>query len=239
VKWVTLLASCSVSLLCQSVSVYSEFARIDASGEVIAPAQPREILSPAIVRNGFTSFQVVVQMRKGTPYLLYIGENPLHATAVALYRRTEDHLESVELPYQGDSTQVFWLDLRTDRDAPVRRIKIEPQLIISTAESDLGWISYPMEVRVVEATVPGGAAAPGYDAPVLAMKNFVCGTQGSATLQGSDAARLHFRNAQQDVAMAARASKDELRHVMGGCDAGVPDDPEWYLRVRDYLFRMR
>src|SRR5260370_42579381 len=45
----------------QPLSVYSEFARIDAKGNVTSPESPREILSPALARNAFATFQVVVQ----------------------------------------------------------------------------------------------------------------------------------------------------------------------------------
>jgi len=44
---------------------------------VVAPEHPREILSPAIARNAFASFQVVVQVAKGARYTLHIGQNPM------------------------------------------------------------------------------------------------------------------------------------------------------------------
>ena len=46
-----------------------------------------------------------------------------------------------------------------------------------------------------------------------------------------------FRNAQQDVVLAAAGSmplRDEMKKAMGGCNA-PPADPEFYLRLRDYL----
>src|SRR5262249_49797375 len=139
-KWGVLLA---LPLAAQSLRVYSEFARIDASGEVLAPGRPREILSPALVRNGFTSFQVVVRVKKDTPYWLYIGQNPENAVRVTIYRESRDRLEKVDLPVQGFATQVFWMDVWTDGIAPVRRIKIEPELNVGG-----DWIVYPMEARV-------------------------------------------------------------------------------------------
>ena len=146
----------AVPLLAQSVAVYSEFARIDPSGEVTAPAQPREILSPAVARNAFTSFQVVVRVPKGTPYWLYIGENPMTPRKSRCIAAVGDRLEPVDLPYQGESTQVFWLDLWLDRRrarAPHQdRAAIEPD-----GSTPIGWLTYPMEVRVMEATVPEGA----------------------------------------------------------------------------------
>jgi len=234
VKWGLLVSACALPLLSQSVIVYSEFARIDASGEVTAPAHPREILSPGVVRNGFTSFQVVVRVPRGTPYWLYIGENPMHAAKVTLYRAVGENLEPVDLPYQGDSTQTFWLDLRLDGDAPVRRIKIEPQLSLSGSDTDLGWITYPMEVRVMDAKIPNVAALSEWY-----MKTFLCGPAAQPKLEDSPAQPFHSRNERQDIALAEKASKPDLLRLAGGCDASHTDDPEWYLRIRDYLFRMR
>jgi hypothetical protein len=234
VKCGLLVSIFALPLLSQSVSVYSEFARISPAGEVIAPAAPREILSPAVVRNGFTSFQVVVRVPKDTPYWLYIGENPMHAAKVTLYRAAGENLEPVDVPYKGDSTQTFWLDLWLDGDAPVRRIKIEPQLSLSVSDSDLGWISYPMEVRVMDAKIPGVAARSEWY-----MKTFLCGPAAQLEREDSPALPFHSRNERQDIALAEKAPKPDLLHVAGGCEASHADDPEWYLRIRDYLFRMR
>ena len=142
------LLSASSAAWAQSLRVYSEFAQIDATGKVTAPAEPREILSPAIARNAFSSFQVVVDVPSGTPYQLYVAQNPENAVEVTLYRENGDKLEKVEQPVSGDATQVFWMDLWTARDAPVQRIKVEPQLHVNN-----DWVIYPMEARVMEATV--------------------------------------------------------------------------------------
>ena len=135
----------------QPLRVYSEFAKIDAAGRVTAPAEPREILSPAIARNAFSSFQVVVDVPRGTSYQLYVAQNPENAVEVTLYRENGEKLERVEQPVSGNATQVFWMDLWTARDAPVARIKVEPQLHVNN-----DWVIYPMEARVMEATVPDG-----------------------------------------------------------------------------------
>ena len=50
---------------------------------------------------------------------------------------------------------------------------------------------------------------------------------------------MRYRNANQDVALAATAPKDELKKLFGACDAPLSPDPEWYLRIRDYLLRLR
>ncbi len=209
-----------VSMSAQSVRVYSEFARINPSGEVTAPAQPREILSPAIVRNGFTSFQIVVQVEPGTPYSLYVGQNPEDAVRVTVYRESGDNLEPVELPVEGKSTQVFWMDVWTARNAPVRRVKVEPQLNVNQ-----DWIVYPMEVRVMDALVPDERPAVG-----------LCGSAGAKS--GNTLAAASLRNAGQDASLALRLPKPELEKLKAQCES-PPNDPESYLKIRDYLFRMR
>ncbi len=208
----------------QSLRVYSEFARIDASGQATAPAAPREILSPAIVRNGFTSFQIVVQAPKDTPYWLYIGQNPDDAVRVTMYRESGEKLEKVTLPFQGSPTEVLWMDLWADRSAPVRRIKVEPELNVNG-----DWIIYPMEVRVMDATVPEAATT------ATSIRAMFCNKPDG--VPASDLSRMHLRNAQQDVALSTRVPREELRRL-GACDASS-DNPEWYLKIRDYLFRMR
>jgi hypothetical protein len=220
----------------QPLSVYSELARIDATGKVVAPETPREILSPALARNAFTSFQVVVQVPKGTQYQLYIAQNPENSVRVTLYRENGDRLVLVNPPVEADSTQVFWMDVWTDRSAPVERIKVEPQLHVNS-----DWVIYPMEGRVMNATVPDGKWPQGLSTPAEVMRSFVCTSRLSvATPQGTEATipALRFRNAQQDLALAAKVPKAELQQRFGPCAAPVPADPEWYFRIRDYLFRL-
>jgi hypothetical protein len=218
-----------------SVRVYSELARINPLGEVTAPENPREILSPALARNAFTSFQMVVDVPKGTHYELEVGQNPADAVRVTVYREIGDRLEPAEPPYQGDATQVFWMDVWTDRAAPVRRIKIEPELRVNE-----DWIIYPMEGRVMDAVVPEGPWPEGSTGPADVMKSFLCGTKLETAAPGASAlARLRFRNAQQDVALARKTPQEPVQKLAGACGTPAPADPEWYLRIRDYLFRVR
>jgi hypothetical protein len=238
-KWALVMLLAAVASLAQSLRVYSEFAEINAQGEVVAPESPREILSPSIVRNGFTSFQVVIQAPKGTPFTLHVGQNPADAVKVTMYRTASGRPEPVDLPYQSESTQVLWMDLWTDRDAPVRRVKVEPQLFI-----DGDWVVYPMEARVVEATVPDDgivrqvASKPLEATPWEAMRNFLCGGKPAGG-PSSDSTGPHFRNARQDLALAAKAPKEEFQKLFGACATPPPSNPESYLRIRDYLLRLR
>src|SRR5262249_26085557 len=151
-------------------------AKIGADGNVIAPETPREILSPALVRNGFTSFQVVVQVPRGTQFELYIAQNPENSVKTTLYRQNGERLEPVSIPSEGDSTQIYWLDVWTDRTAPVQRIKIEPQLHING-----DWVIYPMEGRIMNGAVADGKWPTGTALPTEVMHGFLCGTKLSAT----------------------------------------------------------
>jgi len=210
----------------QSIGVYTEFAQIDKAGKVTAPETPREILSPAVVRNGFTSFQVVVEAPAEAKWWLFVGQNPEKSFKVTMYRESGDLLESVDLPVQSQGTQVFWMDVWTDGRASVQRVKLEPELNIND-----DWVLYPIEARVVEATAPQGPA------PAASTREYICGSPASgAALKGP-----RLRNSEQDVKLMAAhfEAKEDIKKLLGGCDAEVPTDPEWYLRIRDYLFRLR
>jgi hypothetical protein len=158
----------AVAAQAQTVQVYSEFARLSESGEVLAPEEPREILSPVVPRNAFTTFQVAVQVPQGTKYHVFIGQNPEGAVKATLYRRGGEKLEAVGLPYEGTVPQVFWLDVWVDESAPVRRVKIEPQVFVNG-----DWVTYPMEVRVSEVAAPVGAKTNSLQ-PWDAMQLYLC-----------------------------------------------------------------
>jgi len=228
-------ASFSTGAWGQPLSVYSEFARIDDSGKVTAPESPREILSPMLARNAFTSFQIVVEAPKGTTYKLDVAQNPENAVKVTLYRETGDRLAPVDLPVDGDGTQVFWMDVWRDGDSAVERIKVEPQLHLND-----DWIIYPMEGRVMEAMVPRGSLPPGTAAPSDVMRAFLCAADELPAGAAGDMsiAAMRFRNAQQDLALAAAAPRADLQKTFGLCTDAASPDPEWYLRIRDFLFRL-
>jgi hypothetical protein len=210
----------------QPLSVYSEFARINAAGEVTAPETPREILSPALVRNGFTSFQVVVQAPANRQWWLFVGQNPENAVKLTMYREASDELKPVEFPRQSRGTEILWMDVWTAATTPVQRIKIEPELHFTDASND-DWIIYPIEARVVEARIPDAG-------PQVSLCSLVAPTAASSI------GGMELRNAAQDKFLAARVSKDELAKLLAFCDAPAP--PRWsenYLRIRDYLFSLR
>ncbi len=235
-RWALLLGLAGGFLSGQSVQVYSEFAQLNDAGDVVSPENPREILSPAVARNAFSSFQVAIQVPRGVRFLIYIGQNPDNAAKVTLYRRDSGKLVPIVVPYEGESSQVLWMDLWVDANAPVRRVKIEPQVGIGNE-----WLIYPMEVRVTEAAVlDHPASARVITEPFELMRAFLCGGEQRALQGGAlPGAELRLRNARQDVALAGAGSaalRDDLKKAMGGCSAPAPGDPEFYLRVRDALF---
>src|SRR5438045_7395746 len=66
-------------LAAQTLEGHSEFLRVNPQGEILAidaTPKPREILSPAVVRNGFVSFHVVVRSPRPESYFLFAGSNP-------------------------------------------------------------------------------------------------------------------------------------------------------------------
>jgi hypothetical protein len=186
---------------------------------VIAPETPREILSPALARNAYTSFQVVVQADEHTLWRLHVGQNPENAVRVTIYHEMGARLERGDLPVNGQGPQIFWMDLWVDRNAPVRRIKIEPALYI-----DGDWVTYPMEARIMEASVPDSANLQ----PLCSLPK----PEGPDLMTA-----LQFRNAAQDGALAAQIPEAERNKLRGFCEA--PPLTEGYFKIRDYLFRMR
>ncbi len=170
---VTVLAALlAKALQAQSVDIYPEFRRIDPFGAVVAADQalaPREVLSPAVARNGFASFHIVVTLPPQETYLLYVAPNPVSACRVALYKEhfvktsrgwiPDTLVEVSRLPdfgampdpddrIEGQNTRVYLLDLWIPPNADVARFRLEVQLKVAD------WIVRPMELRVVPARFP-------------------------------------------------------------------------------------
>ena len=122
-------------LSAQELKVRSEFQRIGADGNVIAQDQQeraREILSPAMARNGFASFFLTAIIPAGREYSLEIGQNPENAVRVVAYRQhynpngIPDRLEQVPFPVSGKTTAeehlTFWVDFWVDADRKSTRL---------------------------------------------------------------------------------------------------------------------
>jgi hypothetical protein len=174
---VILLTWAASHLPAQSLEVYSEFQRVDPFGRIVAADRgetPREILSPAVARNGFASFHVVVSVPPQTNYFLYVVTNPVNACRVALYRehfaRTNDGWvpdalsEVRRLPdfgavpdpdeqIPGQNTRLYLLDIWIPPEAVAGRFRLEVQLKVGY------FIVRPLEIRVLDARIPDPAAA--------------------------------------------------------------------------------
>src|SRR6267142_3852521 len=75
-------------VLAQSLRVVSEFQRFDPFGDIVPvdhTAKPREILSPALARNAFASFHVIVTIPERDPFFLFVQTNPADVFQISLY----------------------------------------------------------------------------------------------------------------------------------------------------------
>ena len=168
-----LLAFAAALLPAQSLELYSEFQRVDPFGNIVKSDRarsPREILSPAVARNGFASFHVVVSGPPRMSYFLYAVTNPANACRVVLYKErftktkdgwVPDALSEVRrLPDFGavpdpgqripeQTARLYLLDVWIPPDAEVGRFRLEVQLKVGY------FIVRPLEIRVTPARVPG------------------------------------------------------------------------------------
>jgi len=237
----------------QSLRVYSEFQRIDPFGAVVAAdraERPREILSPALARSTYATFQVVVTVPAGGQFSLYVAQNPEDAVRVTAYLPTfvklgnawiPDGLEPLRLSetrqvlnpvrqVPGQTVTVVWLDLWVAPDAPVRRTRFEVQLFVGEQ-----WIIYPMELRIIAPVVPAPRGPLEPLAPVEApaarsaagpLRTYACAATGSGEEGSLTVRALIRRNARQDVALARSLGKAALpAEILGAL--GVTDRAKW------------
>lgn len=274
-KYILLLAAAAPCFAqIHNLRVFSELTRIDPFGEIVkqdrGTAPPRHILSPGVPRNAFSSFRIAVTFDKPAKYILDIGQNPENAVKATLYREKfekhgdqwiPDGLEPVKIPYEssfldneaipGRTTVTFWLDLWVDRNAPVDRIKVEPQLWLSSADD---WYTYPMEVRILHTTIPNITATTAAPPPVTErsdsavfgpLRSAICKVKEEPSQSASMNARaLIRRNTLQHLRAQGSPLPQTLSKVLNlpsadsWCSAGPPAaGPEWYLRLRDLLLQ--
>jgi hypothetical protein len=254
------------ALRAQSLEIYSEFQRVDPFGSIVAidrAEHPREILSPAVPRNGYASFHVVVSVPPQTNYLLYVVTNPLNACRVALYKEhfvkagggwIPDALAKVNrLPdfgampdpdegIPGQNTRVYLLDVWIPPEADPGRFRLEAQLKVGY------WIVRPMEVRVIPARVPdrSGSREPGRaatlprvgegaDAAAAAVLNgYISGALNPTPAKPLTVRDIIRRNAMQDMALAG--SSEALERFRKGLPSRKTLGAEWYLQIRDLVY---
>jgi hypothetical protein len=168
-----IVAACSC--YAQEIHIYSEFERFDPFGNPVASDRdlaPREILSPAVPRNGHLSLHVVITGPAGSNYLLYTGTNPPGILRVNLYREyftpcgndfCPDWLVEQASPTFGaipefrhdlarpamdrQTTRCYLLDIWAPPDTPPRRVRVEALLKTGI------WQVAPLEVRILAPTL--------------------------------------------------------------------------------------
>lgn len=222
-----LLGCAAVVLLrAQDIRIYSEFERFDPFGNPVAADRdmaPREILSPAMARNGHLTVHVVVTAPADTNYFLYTSTNPPNILQTRLYREyftrcgdgyCPDWLAEQHTPAFGvipesmrnmadpaldrQTTRCYLLDIHATADTPPRRVRVEALLKVGT------WLVAPMEVRIVAPTLPG-------EKPSLFREDI----------------------APVDAPSSATARIQLARHLAGS----PPEWPVQMLRVRDFIQR--
>ena len=245
----------AVAWLAAQIEVYSEFRRIGPDGEIVKPDQGgtvREMLSPAVPRGGHASFHVVVKAPAGTDYMLYIGQNPEGHGRITLYRELytggiPDRLELIKTDFagpwsgripEGQSAEVFWLDLEYPATAAVERVKVEPQLWAGSH-----WIVYPMEVRLIDARLkslpadrdPGVALETRAEsAAFVALRQHLCGLPPFKPVPGEPTIRRFiYRNALETLALAKDVPLDPVTFCKGEIDLPY----EGFLRVRGQILQ--
>ncbi|MBM3792732.1 MAG: hypothetical protein FJW31_01435 [Acidobacteria bacterium] len=266
-----LMASSHGPLTAQTVAAHflSEFRRPGPDGEIVAAdavGTPREIISPAIVRGGYTSFYIVVTGPPKSAFDLFIQTNPTGVLRPALFGINAPG-ENALMPipkgelnskFNEQGVAVFWLDIFTPATTPVRRIRIEAQVHHSS-----NWIITPLELRVQAATVPASVApsiaprAAGHSAAgaIALLDQVWCNRAAakSASPPGDASKSIRakiLRNAGQDMLLLRRAvtasvAAPGIAKALGVASAAewcaAPThshpDPETFLRVRDAILR--
>lgn len=258
-------AICSAPFLYgQEINIYSEFQRFDPFGNPVLADRglaPREILSPAVARNGHLSVHLVITAPANTNYFLYAAANPADLVDLTIYREyfapcgagyCPDWLIRVPSPSFGaipesselasETTRCYLLDIHAHSDTPPRRVRVEALLKVGT------WQIAPMEVRIMEPTVPNvplehrDDLAP-LDAPAgsTAQRQLLRYMAGLPPVMPESLVRLRDfeqRNAAEDMLVArSELSKMVPELNLASFQPAVYTDlsAEWYLRIRDFL----
>ena len=258
----------AIRLASQTLEVHSEFLRVNPQGEILtvdATPKPREILSPAMARNAFASFHIVVRSPRPVSYFLLAGANPPGILRTAIYKEQfvkrgedwiPDALQLLRLPnfeaipdsgsrIPGQTACAYLLDVWVPPEAPAGRVRLEVQLKIGE------WIIYPMEVRVLPARVPAHAGAASKlpeieqradEAAMAPLLEYMDG-RGKQPRRAAGAIprtvrEVVRRNAEQDMALARSLDSETLVPALKEKLAPAAMGGEWYLGVRDLIYRL-
>lgn len=228
--------------------------------------KPRELLSPAVVRNAHFSYHVAVTAPAKSMYFLAVQMYPPNAFQWKLYEEKfafdgkqwiPDALQEMSAPYfgvvpdpeqsiPGQTTCVYLLDVFVPADLPPSQVRLEVLAKFDT------WRMWPMEVRVPGALIPDLRqgplttllAPPTVAADTVARAAFAVYTGQREEVTGSvrSVRSVIWRNALQDAALArvleTRLPRDRIMdQVERRLKPDVEAGAEGYLRVRDYLIR--
>lgn len=228
---------CAVCLWGQhaELRIYSEFERFNAAGDLIdnTPGRtPPEIISPAVVRNSFTSFHVAVTARPGILYWFAVQSNPADVFGIKVYKESasppssildELHEEAKPSYFLGQMSangkDVYLLDIWTPPNADVRTVRFE--VLVKEAY----WVVAPMEIRIQAARVPelnlavccDSLPAPDQPSDVFAWEALLTGFTGARQSFIASPATVRsviHRNAMQDTALIAALKPVEQRMLM-------------------------
>jgi hypothetical protein len=261
-----LAACCGIAAAqAQQISIVSEFQRFDPYGTAVTADRdliPREILSPAVPRNGHLSVRVLVTGPPHTNYLLYFTSNPPGILDLTMYREEfsecggsfyPDWLAKVTSPSFGaipeslfripeQTTRSYLLDIRTPVETPPRRVRVE--VLLKTGI----WQVAPMEVRITAPMVPHQRGELREDiAPLADSSAATAERQLGRYLAGLDpefppgilrARDIVQRNSAEDMLLARslRPRNPELG-LLAFTPLMFPESgAEWFLRVRDFLY---
>ncbi|MGH9661593.1 MAG: carboxypeptidase regulatory-like domain-containing protein, partial [Bryobacteraceae bacterium] len=225
-----LVAFLALPLAAQTLDLYSEFQRVDPFGQILEidrALRPRELLSPIVARNAWTSFLAVVSAPPGKSYFLYVQTYPAGAFHIRAYkviyqryagRWIPDALDETRLPsfgampdpaaeIPGQTARLYLIDVWVPPETSVGTVRLEVLI-----KSGL-WTLRPMEVRVGAARAPDLPVAllsdPLPDLPARAdvparqaLSRHLAGQPALAAAAPSTLRAVVHRNALQDLAIA-------------------------------------
>jgi len=250
----------------RDLRLLSEFQRMDPFGEILPidrAAKPREILSPAVAPNSFYSVLFAVTADPKTTYFLGIQSYPSDVFQWKVYRLSytrsgghwiPDKLTEEIPPYfqtmpdlasnvPGQRTQLFLLDVWIPPNTPSSGARLEV-----LAKSDT-WRIAPMEMRILPVTIPNSIArtnaVPSLSDPDLsadataakALSTFIAGEPLGLPPPLANLRAVIYRNALQDLSLSRTLAPEAAERCWDAIANRKDMGAEWYLRVRDCLYR--
>jgi hypothetical protein len=262
-----LTAGLSNGQVVRDLRLLSEFQRVDPFGQIVEvdkSPKPREILSPAVASNSHFSVLFAVTADPKATYFLAIQSYPAEVFQWKVYRLTytrqagqwiPDGLVEERPPYfetmpdpsvniPGQTTQQYLLDVWIPPGTPSSGARLEV-----LAKSDT-WRIAPMEMRILPVSIPesvGHANAGNHLSDVdlsadatagSAMAKFVAGEQlGAPPSRPLTLRSIIYRNALQDFALSRTLAAEQAERCWDAIANRKTMGAEWYLRVRDCIYR--